>query len=204
MRYFSGFIFVILFAVILPSIFLTTQAREASPEEINAKECAKYINPLFDELAPSASVMRKESILNCEKEMSYNYKNGLPNYATHSPGEMEKYKREKWDKSISESRLQNEGTLKEIAGVCAKSVMAMYTTLYSNKVEGKSKEAQEAMLAIEKPESILGSILIKLSYEALNDIYSKSGPVSINDAAKRIPLFHRKCKEVYEQTLFLR
>ena len=83
---------VLLLALSSPSL-----AKEITPQEINAKECKKFVESLFEDLSgfPTSKYLTKENgVSNCTNEMNNNYKNGLPSYATHTPRDVEDYREE--------------------------------------------------------------------------------------------------------------
>lgn len=194
----------LLVALLIGSAILKIQS---SPEEINAKECKKRVDSAFDRIAIKSALLRGESVRSCTNEMNGNLRNGLPSFATHSSKDMQNY----WERKSEEERIvrreQFKTELKEIAASCADSAFTIYTSMYSKKTDGESKETQLRRLqvgfAATNPSTILEAIQINLAYKALDDIYSKAGPTSSDDAAKRMAKLHKQCKEIYEQALLL-
>lgn len=193
------------------SFFATAQAADATPQEINAKECRKYVDSLFDEFSnfsQSKYVNRKSAARTCTNEMNSNYKNGLPSYATHTPRDVENYREEKRKKDALTFRAKNKETLERIQKSCAKPIFNIYVGMYAQKTKGVPKEDQvkllRTLLHSSEPKTILDSILIGLSYKALDEIYSRGGPTTNAEAADRVVAFHERCIEMYEQALFLR
>lgn len=186
-------------------------AKEITPQEINAKECKSYIDSIFDglpDLPKMKSFTREDAVLSCTNEMNSNYKNGLPNYATHTPKEMHSYNKTKIEKNMARLRTMSNDEVKEIYKLCAKPIYIIYSNLYGNKSKGKSKEEQVKSLRTTlhgvESSSILNTILMGLSYEMLDEIYSKSGPTTGNEAAEQIVVFHKKCTDAYETAMLLR
>lgn len=186
-------------------------AKEITPQEINAKECKSYIDSIFDglpDLPKMKSFTREDAVLSCTNEMNNNYKNGRPNYATHTPKEMHSYYKTKIEKNTAERRTMSNDEVKEIYKLCAKPVFIVYFDLYGNKSKGKSKDEQVKGLRTRlhgvEPSSTLEAILMRLSYEMLDEIYSKSGPTTTAEAAEQVVVFHKKCTDAYETAMLLR
>lgn len=212
MRNRNGSFMFVLLIISLPTFSSTSLEKEITPQEINAKECKKFVDSLFDDLLPdfpaSKYLTRKDGALNCTNEMNNNYKNGLPSYATHTPRDVENYREEKRKISAMELRAKNKDTLERIAKSCAAPILNIYNGMYTERTKGASKEDQVRYLrtklhAIES-KIILDRILMNLSYKALDEIYSRTGPTTDAEVANRIVVFHKKCREMYEETLFLR
>lgn len=186
-------------------------AKGITPQEINAKECKSYIDSIFDGLPglqKMKSFTREDAVLSCTNEMNNNYKNGRPNYATHTSKEMNSYYKTKIEKGTANFRAMSNDVLKEIYKSCAKPIFIIYSDLYGNKSKGKSKEEQVKDLRTTfhgiEPSSMLDAILMRLSYEMLDEIYSKSGPTTTAEAAEQVVVFHKKCTEAYETAMLLR
>lgn len=163
------------------------------------------VEATFEKLTFQSEWLRKESVTSCINMMDENYKNGLPNYATNSPEEMQNFWEVKRKKELVDLRGKHKDKIEEIAHNCAESTFKIYTILFSNKMRGKSKEEQIKFLkAAPNSTTILDSILIRLSYEAIDDIYSGTGPTNNDEAAKRIVFFNNMCKELYEKSVLLR
>jgi len=195
----------------IASFFSTAQAADVTPQEINAKECRKYVDLLFDEFSDlhlSKNFNRETAARTCTNEMNANYKNGLPSYATHTPRDIENYREEKRKKDALTFRAKSKETLDRIRKSCAKPIFTIYVGIYAQKTKGVPKEDQVKFLRTQlhssEPKNILDRIMIDLSYKALDEIYSRKGPTTDADAADRVVAFHEKCTEMYEQALFLR
>lgn len=191
--------------------FTGAQAADVTPQEINAKECKKYVDSLFDEFPdfPQSKYLNRESaVRTCTNEMNNNYRNGLPCYATHTPRDVENYREEKRKKDALAYRARSQDTLDRIQKSCARPIFNIYVDMYAQKTKGISKEDQvkvlRAQLHSAEPNTILDGILMGLSYKALDEIYSTTGPTTDTEAAYRVVAFHKKCTEMYEQALFLR
>lgn len=202
--------FVIL-TVSLLILSANSAAKQVSPAEINAKECKKFIDSLFDDLSPhfpaSKYLTRENGTSNCTKEMNDNYKNGLPSYATHTPRDVENYRKEKHKKSAMELRSSNKDTLERIKKLCIP-IADIYVSLYTEKNLGASKSDQvrhlrEKLHSVEI-KTIQDGILTNLAYKVLDELYSGAAPVTDDDAAKQIVFFYGKCQEMYEKALFLK
>lgn len=205
------FMFMALTVSALLFSFASSASSDITPQEINSKECQKYVDSLFDSFPefPKSKYLTKEAgILNCTNEMNDNYKHGLPNYATNTPGDVAKYREEKRKQSAMGHRAKNKDTVERIARSCARPILTMYVGLYAEKSKGASKQDQVKFLRSKlhsvESKTLLDGILIELSYKAVDEIYSKTGPTTDAEVADRVVAFHEKCREMYEEMLFLR
>jgi len=192
-------------ALLLGTAFLIIKP---SPEEINAKECKRPVDSALDRIAIKAPLLRDESVLSCTNEMNRNLRSGLPSFASHSSRDMQSYWEKKSKEELIVRREKFKTELKEIAASCAESSFTIYTSMYTRKSDGESKEAQlmrlQAGIEATNPSSILEAIQINLAYKALDDIYAKTGPTSSDVAVAQIAALHKQCKEIYEQAMLLR
>lgn len=200
-----------LFMFFLSGTLTSAHAKGVTPQEINSKSCGEYVNSVFEALpnfSESKYLNKKNATRACIGEMNNNYKIGLPSYATHTPKDIENYREEKRKKTVIESRAKNKDELNQIAKLCVKPIFNIYVGMNSLKKEGVSKVDQVKVLRTKihttESNSILEEILIYLSFKALDDIYSKTAPISDSEVAERVLVFYEKCTEMYEQALFLR
>jgi hypothetical protein len=202
------------FVILTVSLFIfsaNSLAKGVSPEEINAKECKKFVDSLFDDLSPhfpvSKYLTRENGTLNCTKEMNDNYKNGLPSYATHTPNDVKNYRKEKDKRSTLELRSRNKDTLEWIKKLCIP-VADIYMSLYTEKNLGASKSDQVMYLRKKlhsvEIKTLQDEILTNLAYKVLDEIYSGATPITDDDAAEQMVAFYGKCQEMYEKRLFLK
>lgn len=209
-----------LFFIFLPDKHKETNrriAKEITPQEVNAEYCKNFIDSIYDSipglpltiqtLKKGKHNLREGSVLECTNEMNNNYKNGLPNYATHTPQEMQSYEEMKTKRRTTETRVRLKDRLDEIDKSCGTQILMIYTALYTMKSKGESKGNQVKRLRSipkEEKKSIFDLILVDLSHKMLDEMYSKSGSTTDDEVAEQVFVFHEKCKEEYEGAMLLR
>lgn len=202
------------FVILTVSLFIfatNSPAKEVSPEEINAKECKKFVDSLFDDLSPhfpvSKYLTRENGTLNCTKEMNDNYINSLPSYATHTPHDIKNYRDENQKKLTRAVRTKNKDSLEWIAKSCVP-IVDIYVDMHTEKTKGVPKADQvryfRTKLHSVEIKTILDRIFKDMTYKMLDEIYSGAAPITDKEVADRIVLFYGECREVFERAMFLR